>query len=216
MKRYRKMSHQSQYKKKRIQLTQSQSNSSVDSTPLTQDSPPLNSRSQSTPIMDTPPPNTTTRQPLPTPDPEPLTGGLDQSIASNGRKGTKKLPAEKVTLPANRLEKLIKKLTEFYATIGLFVSRASIYDGVLIMRESENRARELVAVAQHHKGMLAVLEQLVESNDYITMTVGHGMMVYAILAHHGRVKADVQILSKFGYLEEQVLGTLPELQASPV
>lgn len=155
--------------------------------------PPLNPNlSKSTPNLDlkTPLPGPELNQ---TPPLDPSTPGLEKS----GRKTA-----------TSRLDKLTAQLTGFYAAIGMMVTRADMYDGLLLMKESENRAKELIAVASHHKGMLNILEKLVESNDYITLTIGHGMMIYAMLAHHKRLKGDAFMLAQFGYSEQQVLGPM--------
>lgn len=122
------------------------------------------------------------------------------------------LAAEKEVPLTPADKKLVKKLSDFYATIGLFVSRADVYDGLVLIKESENRATEMVRVAKHHRGMYKILERISESNDYITCAVGHGIMAYAIMAHHGRVKADPIILKQYGYSEEEVLAPLMEAQ----
>ena len=102
--------------------------------------------------------------------------------------------------------KVTKELTELYASIGLIVTRFSMYDGLILIKESENRARELVGMARHHKWLMNALERLTESNDYITFSIGYGMMAYALLAHHGQVPADPVLLASMGYSEEGLLG----------
>ncbi len=87
-----------------------------------------------------------------------------------------------------------------------------MYDGVLFIQQAENRARELVRVAERHPKMLAMLKQMVKGNAYVSLGMGHGLMMYAILAHHGRIKADQQFLTQWGYAEEQVLAPPPEIQ----
>ena len=94
---------------------------------------------------------------------------------------------------------------KFYAACGLFATRFDIYDGVLLIKESQNRAVELVKVARHHKWLYAFLERAVETNDYLVALAGHGMMLYGMLAHHGRLKADEAFLAANGLSEKQIL-----------
>jgi hypothetical protein len=105
-------------------------------------------------------------------------------------------------------KKLAMQLSGLYATIGIFVTRFDTYDGMLLISESEKRAQEVIMVARHHKGVLAIIERIVTGNDYVSLLMGHGVMLYAILANHGRVQADPVFLHQYGYSKEQVLAPL--------
>ena len=114
-----------------------------------------------------------------------------------------------------RLAKLTNELAKLYATIGLFTTRFDTYDGLILIRESHHRATEVVNVAKHHKRMLEALEAIVDSNDYVACFIGHGMMAYAILAHHGKLKSDPLFLAQFGYHEQQVMAPPEGVNGSP-
>ena len=199
------MSHQQNPNRPKLVPNNSQANlppslpSSLSSKPGSTPSHPTNMTDippLTMPMTDTPGQTISTNQ-LPPPIIPP-----DELISGSAGQGDSK-PA------ITKNDKIIEELTKFYAGVGMFVSRADMYDGILLIREARNRAEELVNVAKHHKGMLKMLERLVESNDYITMAVGHGLMFYAIMAHHGRIKADEAFLAQIGYHEKQVLA-LPE------
>lgn len=134
---------------------------------------------------------------------------------SHHKKVEPKVVEGEITLPPELTpaqKKLAKELSGFYATIGLFVARADAYDGMLLIGESEKRATEVIMVARHHAGMLKVIERIVTGNDYISLIMGHGIMLYAILANHGRVQADPVLLHQYGYTHEQVLAPLMAAQ----
>lgn len=108
-------------------------------------------------------------------------------------------------------KRLSMELAGFYAGIGMVVSSFNTYDGVLIISQSEQRATELVAAARHNKQVYKWVERLAHSNDMIAAIVGHGVMVYALMANHGRIEPNPVILHKFGMSKEQVLGLIPGL-----
>ena len=83
-----------------------------------------------------------------------------------------------------RDKKLIDDLAGLYATAGVLVTLVNQTDGFLIIQGADERAKELVAVANHHPAMKKTLKRLTESNDYITLVVGHGMLAVAIMQNH--------------------------------
>lgn len=88
-----------------------------------------------------------------------------------------------------------------YATIGIAVTAFDMYDGMIIIQKSVDRAKEMVNVAKHHPPFLKLLKQITKSNDYIVALSGHGLMLYAIMAHHGRIPANMVLLQQTGYAD---------------
>ncbi len=111
-------------------------------------------------------------------------------------------PSQTLTAREKRLQ---NKLAAFYGTVGFLLTQVNIYDGVVVIKGSEDRATEVVLVARKHKWLMEFLERMVETNDYVLLTVGHGMMLYAILANHGRIKANESVLAQFGYHPSQLI-----------
>lgn len=155
--------------------------------------PKLNGKKQSLPA------------PEATPDLKQPTGTSEKSVSKRPTSGDKL---------AARAERLYPDVVKAYAGIGFLLTRWDTYDGLLIITESEKRAKELLRVAQHHKGMMDTIERIVGGNDYIALATGHGLMLYAILAHHGRIKGDQLFLAQIGYHERQIVPDLE--QAEPV
>lgn len=120
--------------------------------------------------------------------------------------------APKGELPARPLssaeKKLIQDLAGQYAGIGFLVTGFDAYTGVMLIKEAEKRATELVNVARHHKKMMEFLKRLAAGNDYMTCILGHGIMLYAIASHFGRVP-QTPILAAMGLSEEQILAPPP-------
>jgi hypothetical protein len=115
--------------------------------------------------------------------------------------------------------RVAKRLTGLYGTIGVFTAGADAYDGVLLIKCAEARAEEIVRAARHNKAVWNVLVKVVEGGDLGSMLIGHTLMFYAILAHHGRAKKNELLLSQLGYSEEIILqqpeginGYQPDLQ----
>lgn len=98
-------------------------------------------------------------------------------------------------------QQLINDLAGMYATIGIAVTAFDMYDGMIIIQKSVDRAKEMVNVAKHHPSFLKLLKQITKSNDYIVALSGHGLMLYAIMAHHGRIPANMVLLQQTGYAD---------------
>lgn len=81
--------------------------------------------------------------------------------------------------------KLALQLARLYAVMGLGVTMLNQTDGMLIMATSEDRAKELVLLANHHPNLKKALRSMTESNDYIIFAMGHGGLLVAILQNHG-------------------------------
>lgn len=81
--------------------------------------------------------------------------------------------------------KLAMQLARLYAVLGMGVSLLNQSDGILIMGTSEDRARELVLLANHHPNLKKALRSMTESNDYIIFGMGHGGLLIAIMQNHG-------------------------------
>lgn len=79
-----------------------------------------------------------------------------------------------------------------------------IYDGMLIIQESDARAEEVVRWARTNKRVWKFLVQLLNLSDFGNMLLGHLWMGYAIASHH-RGGGNEALLRKLGYAPEQVL-----------
>lgn len=87
--------------------------------------------------------------------------------------------------------KLATQIARLYAVLGIGVSMLNQADGILIISSADERARELVLVANHHPALKKGLRNLTESNDYITFAFGHGTLALAILQSHGIMPRDI-------------------------
>lgn len=102
-------------------------------------------------------------------------------------------------------QKVAQKLTELYATVGMFISSADTYDGLLIIKTASQRAEEMVRACRHDKRAWQVLVRIANGSDVGSMVIGHTLLLYAIAAHHGRVKSNPMLLASIGYHESQIL-----------
>lgn len=94
--------------------------------------------------------------------------------------------AETDVIRLNRADlKLALQLARLYAVTGLVVTTLNQVDGVLIMSTAEDRAKELVLLANHHPNLKKALRSMTESNDYIIFAMGHGGLLVALLQNHG-------------------------------
>lgn len=109
-------------------------------------------------------------------------------------------------------QKVADKLTSWYATIGLFVAGTDAYDGVLLIKSSKARSEEVVKACRHNKQAWNVLTRMTEASDIGNLIVGHGLMLYAILAHHGKAVRNDPLLAQLGYHESQILAPPPEME----
>jgi hypothetical protein len=94
-----------------------------------------------------------------------------------------------------------------YATAGFFISSRDMYDGMLVMKTSKQRAEELIRAARHDKRVMKWLERIANGSDVGSAIFGHVMMFYAIMAHHNRIAGNPVLLAHLGYHEAQVLAS---------
>lgn len=98
------------------------------------------------------------------------------------------------TIKLNRADtKLATNVARLYAVLGLGVHMFNQTDGVIIITQSGDRAKELILLANHHPALKKALRQLTESNDYITFAFGHGGMALLILQAHGIMPRDIGV-----------------------
>jgi hypothetical protein len=90
-----------------------------------------------------------------------------------------------------------------YGMVGMAVMQRDIYDGAIITKGAEERAKEVMEVAKLHPWLMQFLEKMEKGNAYGSLILGHGMVLYAILAHHDRLPKS-PLLASYGYAEEQL------------
>jgi hypothetical protein len=104
------------------------------------------------------------------------------------------------------------RLAELYALIGTLLAGANMYAGVVIAKNANVRAEEVVRAARHDKTMWKWVERVANGSDMGNLLVGHGLMVWAILIQAGRLPGDVNKLAALGYAEWQVLAPPPGME----
>ena len=105
--------------------------------------------------------------------------------------------------------KRAQALSGYYGMAGMLVARGNLYDGVLIMKESENRATEVIRVGMQNPAFMKIIDRMIEGNAYFNLAMGHGLMLVAILMNHGRIKMNEPLLAQFGLHPDQVLPSRP-------
>jgi hypothetical protein len=111
---------------------------------------------------------------------------------------------------------LIRDLAGLYGLVGVGVMRFNMYDGIVLVKGAEDRAREVVRVAEKHPWLLAFLKRMMKASVYGSFAIGHGMMAYAILSNHDRLPKDENILALYGYTEAQLFRPPQEEQNGSV
>lgn len=136
--------------------------------------------------------------------PGPDISGLDKPESNE-------IPAEfEIDAPlSGKNLKRAQALSGYYGMAGMLVARGNLYDGVLIMKESENRATEVIRVGMQNPAFMKVIDRLIEGNAYFNLAMGHGIMLVAILMNHGRIKMNEPMLAQFGLHPDQVLPPRP-------
>lgn len=74
---------------------------------------------------------------------------------------------------------LLAQVYGSFATLAMMVNPIA---GQVIYVEAENRARELIRVARHHKPLMKIIDNIIAGNDYTSCFLGHAAMIGAIFA----------------------------------
>jgi hypothetical protein len=101
------------------------------------------------------------------------------------------------------------KLAGMYAGTGALLSGVDTYSGLVLIKSCEARAEEMVRACRHSKLAWKWLERIVSGSDITSCVIGHGLMLYAIMAHQGKLVKNEQILAMTGYAEWQVMAPPP-------
>lgn len=96
-------------------------------------------------------------------------------------------PADVVEKPS-RDSKLIDTWTNYYTMTGALVLGFDHASGHIIIDSANARARELIGLAKKYPRVMKLLRQAEKGGGLFAFLAGHGIMVYAILAAHDRVK----------------------------
>jgi hypothetical protein len=104
-------------------------------------------------------------------------------------------------------------LQERYTGLGGMICAVDTYAGLVIMKSAEVRSMEAVKAARHHKQVWQALEKFVYGGDVFAFFAGHGLMIFAILVHAGRIKSNAKLdmlLALSGYHERSILSEMSE------
>jgi len=107
---------------------------------------------------------------------------------------------------------LAENIASIYGTMGVFLAGRNQYDGMVLISGAHDRATEVVNVAAHNKRNFELLERIFAQGDFMKMVVGHGAMIYAILANHDRIPKNPILLQQLGYLPEQLFAKFESAQ----
>lgn len=105
----------------------------------------------------------------------------------------KDLPAERKRgrSPGGKDAKLLAGLQGIYYLVGTVLMFVNAKDANIVIAAAPDRALELLAVANHHPQFKMWLERFTQSNDYLSLVLGHGLMAMAILANHNMISPQV-------------------------
>lgn len=80
--------------------------------------------------------------------------------------------------------KLLAGIQGIYYLVGTMLVFVNQKDAQIVIAGAPDRAAELLAVANHNPAFKKWLIRFTESNDYLSLILGHGLMAMAILANH--------------------------------
>jgi len=98
-----------------------------------------------------------------------------------------------------------------YAGVGAGVFGFSPYSGMVLMQSSHARSEELIRAARHNPVVWKWIEYFANSSDTFNLICGHGIMLWAIFAHTGRIKGNPAIFQMAGLSEEQIMAPPPNM-----
>lgn len=84
-----------------------------------------------------------------------------------------------------RQSKLNKACLGLYGTVGMVVFAIDNRDGITILSQTEARAAELAALAEHYPWLKTLIFQLTEKSDLVSFFAGHVALAGALMANHG-------------------------------
>lgn len=134
-------------------------------------------------------------------DQEQTTHGSDES-ANKTQFDASEIVTDKLT---PKQKKVAEQITQWIALGGIALVNVDPYDAMLMLRTSGRHAELIVRAARHDKRVWDVLERLTQSSDFVALASFEGLLLYAILAHHGRLPKNDTLLQQFGYSEAQIL-----------
>lgn len=97
------------------------------------------------------------------------------------------LGVRKGRAPGGKDAKLLAGLQGIYYLVGTGLMFVNQKDAQIVIAGAPDRAAELLAVANHHPEFKKWLVRFTQSNDYLSLVLGHGLMALAILGNHGMV-----------------------------
>lgn len=96
-------------------------------------------------------------------------------------------PARKGRAPGGRDAKLLAGIQGIYYLVGTMLVFVNQKDAQIVIAGAPDRAAELLAVANHHPEFKKWLVRFTQSNDYLSLILGHGLMAMAIMSNHKMV-----------------------------
>jgi len=84
-------------------------------------------------------------------------------------------------------QKKAEQLATVYADAGVLVIGFNPIAGKMIFVTAMERATEVLRVARHHPRMMAVVDRIINGNDYFALAFGHATMFASIMALQGRL-----------------------------
>jgi hypothetical protein len=131
---------------------------------------------------------------------------ISDDLESKAKSEAAEVVTEKLT---PRQKKVADEITKWFAFGGVALVNSDAYDAMLLIKTSAQHAELIVKAARHDKRVFEVLERMTQSSDIIALATFEGILLYALLVHHGRVPENKPLLQQFGYSEEQVLAPPP-------
>jgi hypothetical protein len=91
----------------------------------------------------------------------------------------------------SEVDTVTEGLATLYGTLGTFAMFGNQYDGFVIINNSENMARSVVAACHPYPQAWKVLQRVVQGNVWSVLVLAHLGPALAIMANHGMVSRQV-------------------------
>lgn len=104
-----------------------------------------------------------------------------------------------------RQQKVADTLTQWLVLASASLVPVDQYDGYLLLKTSAQHAELIVKACRHDKRVFDALEKLTQGGDVFALLSFEGILLYALLSHHGRIPKNDVMLHQFGMTEKQVI-----------
>lgn len=136
---------------------------------------------------------------------DPITSGSEESENNKLPEPVQAIVDEYAEKLNRRQQKVADTLTRWLVLGSASLVPFDQYDGYLLLKTSAQHAELIVKATRHDKRVFDALEKMTEGGDIFALLSFEGILIYALLSHHGRIPKNDVMLQQFGMTETQVI-----------